>query len=427
MDQLKKLFATLAVALCATTSLAQPFTYQGELSQSGSPANTLHDFEFRVFAVATGGVQLGTTTFRPGTLVENGVFTATVDAGLGVFNGQERWLEVAVRTTGSGDPYTTLAPRQRITAAPYSLRSLSERWTDVGGGVLSNDSSVQRIFINRTSPITGAEYFGITAPVGNGSFGGMYVNTTASQGMPFYGYSTAGIVRAYHFLDTQQNWVLVNGSQSVMVSAEGNVGIGTAPSSVNRVFVNGDVAATGNLSTSGTIDATSSISSGANVVASGSVITNSYLYASPKTRKLAIASSGLQPQDAAGRAAISLGAGFATHQQTTTHRLFGTVSLPEGATVVSLKLLAVDNAVNNIRARLHNYVALNGFSYIVAEVTTSGAAPSAREFVSLASAFPPVEHVNRTWSLEVELPGVTGGEFCSFAGAIIEYTVTSPD
>jgi len=52
--------------------------------------------------------------------VSNGLFTVTLDFGGGVFTGQARWLEIAVRTNGSG-AFTALQPRQELMPAPYAL------------------------------------------------------------------------------------------------------------------------------------------------------------------------------------------------------------------------------------------------------------------------------------------------------------------
>ncbi|HZT21874.1 MAG TPA: hypothetical protein VFB55_03100, partial [Verrucomicrobiae bacterium] len=55
-----------------------------------------------------------------GTAVSNGLFTATLDFGPGIFTGSNYWLEVDVRTNGAGS-YTALSPLQAITPTPYAL------------------------------------------------------------------------------------------------------------------------------------------------------------------------------------------------------------------------------------------------------------------------------------------------------------------
>jgi hypothetical protein len=52
--------------------------------------------------------------------VSNGLFTTNLDFGTSAFQGDARWLQIAVRQSGGGS-YTTLSPRQALTAAPYAL------------------------------------------------------------------------------------------------------------------------------------------------------------------------------------------------------------------------------------------------------------------------------------------------------------------
>ena len=56
--------------------------------------------------------------------MSNGLFTVTLDFGAGVFDGNERWLEIGVRTNGGGG-FNALTPRQPITSSPYAIQSLN--------------------------------------------------------------------------------------------------------------------------------------------------------------------------------------------------------------------------------------------------------------------------------------------------------------
>ncbi len=104
------------------------FTYQGELQQSGSPANGKFDFRFRLFDAAIGGSQVGSTVTKNDVQVTNGHFTVVLDFGSGIFKGKERWVEIAVRPGNSTGAYTVLNPRQRIKPVPYAL-ALPGLWT----------------------------------------------------------------------------------------------------------------------------------------------------------------------------------------------------------------------------------------------------------------------------------------------------------
>jgi hypothetical protein len=100
--------------------LGTAFNYQGRLNDGDNPAQGIYDLRFTIYdAFAGDGLVAGPLTNSPVT-VSNGLFTVTLDFGAGVFTGDARWLEIAVRTNGGG-AFTTLSPRQPLTAAPYGL------------------------------------------------------------------------------------------------------------------------------------------------------------------------------------------------------------------------------------------------------------------------------------------------------------------
>jgi|GEM_PF-798525 len=99
--------------------LGGAFTFQGYLSAAGAPIEDTCDFRFGLWNAAAGGAQVGPTLDQAEVAVEQGRFTVLLDFG-SVFDGTALWLETAVRCTGEPD-YTTLAPRQALTAAPYAL------------------------------------------------------------------------------------------------------------------------------------------------------------------------------------------------------------------------------------------------------------------------------------------------------------------
>jgi len=138
--------AVLLLALAAGISQAQgpgsagiqaplgtAFTYQGQLKENGSPVNDTCDFQFTLYDAAEGGTSLGTQT-RTGVSVSNGYFTIPdLDFGAGAFQGDARWLQIAVRCPAGSGSYTALAPRQALTAAPYALFSKAAPWSGLSG------------------------------------------------------------------------------------------------------------------------------------------------------------------------------------------------------------------------------------------------------------------------------------------------------
>ena len=93
--------------------------------------------------------------------------------------------------------------------------------------------------VNRSTPLTGNDAFGVQADVSSGTYGGMYLETTASDGRPFYGYATNGTATTWTYLDGSTNkWHLYNSGDHLTVQPDGNVGVGTK-SPASLLTVNG--------------------------------------------------------------------------------------------------------------------------------------------------------------------------------------------
>ena len=96
------------------------FTYQGRLNDRSNPASGIYDLRFTIYDSSGGPTVVAGPLSNSPTSASNGLFTVTLDFGAGVFTGAERWLDIGVRTNGSG-AFTALTPRQQITAAPYAM------------------------------------------------------------------------------------------------------------------------------------------------------------------------------------------------------------------------------------------------------------------------------------------------------------------
>jgi len=103
--------------------ISSTITYQGELLSSNAQFNGLADFQFSIYGVLAGGVAEAGPIQLNNVTVLDGRFTVPLTFGSSVFDGSNRYLEVAVRIPAGAGGFTTLAPRQRITAAPYSLQT----------------------------------------------------------------------------------------------------------------------------------------------------------------------------------------------------------------------------------------------------------------------------------------------------------------
>ncbi len=97
------------------------FTYQGRLTDGGSPANGVYDLRFSLFDDASAGAQVGSTVTVDDVPVSGGYFTVALDFGATVFQGAARWLKVEVRPGASAGSYTALTPRTALAGVPYAL------------------------------------------------------------------------------------------------------------------------------------------------------------------------------------------------------------------------------------------------------------------------------------------------------------------
>jgi hypothetical protein len=137
------LVAGIVFSVSTVYAQTTAFTYQGNLVSGGSPASGNYDFEFKLFDLVSAGTQQGSTLQRLNVAVVNGSFTVLLDFGAGVFQGSDRFLDVAVRPAGSG-AFTLLSPREKVNSAPYSVRSLNSTMADTAanagqlGGVAAN-------------------------------------------------------------------------------------------------------------------------------------------------------------------------------------------------------------------------------------------------------------------------------------------------
>jgi len=114
---------TVMTVLVAAAVIAAPlgteFTYQGVLTDAGTPASGDFDFLFLLYDADIGGSQVGSIVYVEDLTVTDGRMTTQLDFG-SVFDGTALWLDVAVRDGGSTGGYAVLSPRQELTAAPFA-------------------------------------------------------------------------------------------------------------------------------------------------------------------------------------------------------------------------------------------------------------------------------------------------------------------
>jgi Collagen triple helix repeat (20 copies) len=125
------IFALALVGQANAASVGSAFTYQGQLTDNGSPASGSYDVQFALYTSAQGGVAADTAD-AIGLAVSGGLINASPDFTSVPYDGQALWVEVRVRPGGSSGSYTTLTPRQALNAVPYALYALSGNPGPVG-------------------------------------------------------------------------------------------------------------------------------------------------------------------------------------------------------------------------------------------------------------------------------------------------------
>lgn len=209
--------------------ISSAFTYQGRLNTDGSAASGAFDFQFHLFGEATDGTALAGPVNVAAVTVSNGLFQVTLDFGPAAFNGDARWLEIAVKNSASGDPLQLLSPRQAITATPYALVANALAGpvsaTQVTGTLSS--ASLAGSYDNALNFTNAGNHF-----AGDGSsllFGGF-----GYASLPFYWSLTgnAGTTPGLHFLgtlDAQPLELRVDGQRALRLEPATSPTLGSVP------------------------------------------------------------------------------------------------------------------------------------------------------------------------------------------------------
>lgn len=135
-----KLSLALIIGIALNLSVysqTNEITYQGNLDSSGSPANDLFDFKFRLFNSLTGGTQLGNEVSVDDVTVSDGVFNVKLDFGYD-FSLANVFMEISVKSSRVPGAFTTLTPRQKLSSSPTAVRSINSADSERLGGFSAN-------------------------------------------------------------------------------------------------------------------------------------------------------------------------------------------------------------------------------------------------------------------------------------------------
>ena len=118
---------TIGLLWCASAVVvaqSTAFTYQGRLTDGGTPATGSYSMKFSLYDTPDSGTGVSIASNELSVTANAGIFTTTLNFGLFFPVGANYYLEIGVRPLDSGDPFTLLSPRQWVTSTPYAIRAL---------------------------------------------------------------------------------------------------------------------------------------------------------------------------------------------------------------------------------------------------------------------------------------------------------------
>lgn len=151
--------SALVTALLVLGSIGQlaaqgtAFTYQGQLHDSGAPAEGSYDLRFTIYDLESGGSVVAGPITNSAVLVSNGFFTVTLDFGAGIFGGASRWLELGAATNGS-EEFETLNPLQAILPTPYAMFAGNSASVGSGAAVKSLNGLLDDVTLEAGANVT---------------------------------------------------------------------------------------------------------------------------------------------------------------------------------------------------------------------------------------------------------------------------------
>lgn len=119
------------------------FSYQGTLRKGNSLTSGNYEMHFSLYDAVEGGSPLAVFSTNL-VSVASGLFRTELTFPIAAFDGQPKWLEIAVKPAGSASAPVTLVPRQAAGVAPTALYALqaanSESAARVAPGGLTLDA-----------------------------------------------------------------------------------------------------------------------------------------------------------------------------------------------------------------------------------------------------------------------------------------------
>ena len=227
---------TFLLSLGATAQIPKTLNYQGVLTDGSEVAvpDGSYSLTFAIYDVSTEGSALWTET-QP-VMVNKGIFSVIlgVVTPLDLDFDDTYYLGISIE---GGDE---LLPRIMLTASSYAMNS---RGVTGDSNIIPPDGHVgigtmvpaYRLHVRSDDPL-------IARLDGNGgTWAGFYVNALQATATPMVGYERQSTLKAYTFLDHNDNWgCRVDGNLVMTATSDTRLGIGTA-SPLEKLDVDGAV------------------------------------------------------------------------------------------------------------------------------------------------------------------------------------------
>lgn len=415
------LLALAGLTAAVPYTVAEPITYQGRLDDAGVPATGSFDMIFRVYSAPTGGDLLATAPMVTVSTLD-GLIVAMPDFPAGTFTGATVYLDISLRRAGDL-LYRRLGERQQVTPAPLALRSLNERWSPLSASRIRSDVGVTNVLINETTPTFNDAAFMVTSATGALSLGGMYMNTAAADGIPYYGWSANRVSLAEARVEGTTSTFILRGATTewLRISSDGRVGLGTSATTSERLRIFGNAVVLGQVIADDLV-------AGDDVIATDTSYANSFAYSTPKSRSLSFPPEAFHAAFPNQVGTFGGGSGVAYLDASVVSGAITTgVHLPQGATVVGLDAYVVDNsAVANLTVNVdRRQLAGLGYQTMVG-VATSGSSASPVTLTNNSISFGTIDNDNYCYSVWVYSDDWQG--VAMYVKAVrIRYTVAGPD
>jgi len=114
------------VAILITGARGAPidgtFSYQGRLTDGGTPVTGSIDVLCSLWDAGAGGTQIAPSVTKLAVPVNDGLFSFDLGFQIYAFDGNERWLQIQVRNPAGSGSYVNLG-RQQIFGTPYAIQT----------------------------------------------------------------------------------------------------------------------------------------------------------------------------------------------------------------------------------------------------------------------------------------------------------------